>query len=578
MVDLETRKAKRRESVRQSKRRFDAKKKAARATGGYASICAVCGDTFQAAKRGILVCGEGQCAKAAGRSRLRPFTVAHFKRWARGVVLDTEQPWRVEAFQAAFLEDVFAGVPQTWLLIPEGNTKTTTLAGLALYHAQFKRGGRVPIAASSRDQAFEMYLQAQGMVERSESLRPVFTCHEGLRQIKCDSMASRIQVFASDDRTGDGVIFTLALVDELHRHRDLRLYRTWAGKLDKRTGQVAAISTAGETGSEFEEVRARIRQEASDRLEKPGYVRAAGETVVLHEYAVPPDADTEDLSLVKQANPFSGVTIGSLRRKRQSPTMTLAHWRRFNCNVSTRDENAAVNEGEWLRQKADIEIPVGLPVWAGLDVAWKYDTTALVPMWMYSDSDLHWDLFPIHTRRALEAIYGRMPLPGEFRLLGAASVLEPPRDGSSLDPDLVEDALLRLHQRNPIATLVMDTSRAEQLSVWAERTLGCAVVDRQQTNKFAVMDYERWMEGLRSRSLWHTGCPELTRHVMNATIRLLPDGGARFDRPRAGRQVTGELARRRVIDALTAASMVHATAVAALGEEDEPPYRVAGFR
>jgi phage terminase large subunit-like protein len=56
----------------------------------------------------------------------------------------------------------------------------------------------------------------------------------------------RLQVFAADDRTGDGIIpGGIALVDELHRHRDLRLYRVWVGKLVKRGAQIVTISTAG---------------------------------------------------------------------------------------------------------------------------------------------------------------------------------------------------------------------------------------------------------------------------------------------------------------------------------------------
>jgi phage terminase large subunit-like protein len=48
----------------------------------------------------------------------------------------------------------------------------------------------------------------------------VFRCLEGYRRIRCDAMGSRIQVFASDDRTGDGVIpGGIAILDELHRHR-----------------------------------------------------------------------------------------------------------------------------------------------------------------------------------------------------------------------------------------------------------------------------------------------------------------------------------------------------------------------
>jgi phage terminase large subunit-like protein len=90
---------------------------------------------------------------------------------------------------------------------------------------------------------------------------PRFRAYDGYRRIKCLRTGGRIQVFAADDRTGDGIIpGGLALVDELHRHRDLKLYRTWRGKLEKRGAQLIAISTAGEPGGEFEETRDRIKK------------------------------------------------------------------------------------------------------------------------------------------------------------------------------------------------------------------------------------------------------------------------------------------------------------------------------
>src|SRR5262249_32583386 len=153
------------------------------------------------------------------------------------------------------------------------------------------------------------------------------------------SAGPQIQVFAADDRTGDGVIPTMAIVDELHRHQDLRLYRTWRGKLDKRGGQIVAISTAGEPGGEFEDAREQIRQSATSVTRRGSFVRATSAQLVLHEWAVPHKGDVEDLREVKRANPFSGVTLAALKLKRRSPTMTLQHWRRMNCNLPTRAEN-----------------------------------------------------------------------------------------------------------------------------------------------------------------------------------------------------------------------------------------------
>jgi hypothetical protein len=234
---------------------------------------------------------------------------------------------------------------------------------------------------------------------------------------------------------------------------------------------------------------------------------------------------------VKAANPFSGITIPILREKLDSPTMTMQHWRRFVCNVPTRGENAAIMESEWRGAATKDEIPAGEPVWLGLDVAWKWDTTAAVPLWFRDD---------------------------HYRLLGPARVLVPPRDGTSLDPNKVERALVEIHERNPIHTVVMDISRAEQLGSWIEAELGATVIDRGTSNQFAAQDYERFMEALRNGWLKHSGDTDMTTHALNAVARILPQGDARFDRPSQTRISADQ--DRRVIDALSAAAMANALA------------------
>src|ERR1019366_6704045 len=244
-----------------------------------------------------------------------PFTVEHFREWTSKLELDNGEMWVLEDFQAAFVADLFSGVPECWLVIPEGNGKTTLAAGLALYHAQFRKTAWVPVAAAAAEQAQILYRQAEGLVMRSDALGKRFRCLEGYRRINCEETNSRIQIFSADDKTGDGVIPTLCIVDELHRHRDLRLYRTWRGKLVKRKGQIVAISTAGEPGSEFEETREQIRQQSTEIERGETFLRAVSKHLVLHEYAVPEPGDVEDIELVKRANPFSGVTEEILAEK-----------------------------------------------------------------------------------------------------------------------------------------------------------------------------------------------------------------------------------------------------------------------
>jgi hypothetical protein len=487
-----------------------------------------------------------------GMTALEPFTLEHFNVWSEGLVLDDGSFFVAEPFQAAFLDDLFAGTPESWLVVPEGNGKTTLISALCLYMVEHQPNAAIPVAASSRDQAEILYRQAEGFVVRTPWLHepaenvvglakgkkqlevPRFEAQEGFRRVR-HHRGGRIQVFAADDRTGDGVIPTFCVLDELHRHRDLRLYRTWRGKLAKRHGQLVAISTAGEPGTEFEETRTKIRQ-AGD-VERDGcFLRARASTLVLHEWAVPEDADVDDLELVKSANPFSGVTMELLRQKFESPTFNMGHWRRFVCNLATRSDMAAIQEKEWADAATAERIPAGTRVWAGLDVAWKWDTTALVPLWMKDE---------------------------RTRIFGEATVLVPPRDGTSLDPNLVEKALIELHARTPIETLVMDISKAEQLAVWAESELGCDVIERSQSNKFAADDYDKFMEALRSGWLFHQGDVEFTRHALNAVARILPLGDAKFERPSQSRNASEQDLR--VIDALVAAAMAHAVAAAEFG-------------
>lgn len=478
---------------------------------------------------------------------LSAFTVDHFRAYARNLILDTGSHWEPEDFQLGPVEDIFAGTMETWLVVPEGNAKTSLMGGVALYHADYTSEASVVLGASSRDQCEWLHGQAAGFVRRSPGLEKRFRVYDGYRRITALRSGGKIQVFAADERTGDGVIFTLALLDELHRHRDLRLYRTWRGKARKRGGQLAAISTAGEPDSEFEEIRGRIKLEAADIHRDGPYTRASSEGMVLHDYSVPADGDVEDMEQVKAANPLSVITVKTLTEDRASPTMSAPHWRRFKCNQAVRGVSTAIDESEWESANIGKDVPAGKPIWLGLDAGWKWDTFAMAPLW-WRDR--------------------------EYRQLGIPIILTPPRDGTSLDPKVVKQAFRDIHARNPVEVVVMDDSRAEDVAGWlADEFPSLRIVSYGQGNPMKALAAERFLEGLRESFIKQPGDPEFTRHVMNAIARTLPDGRIRFDRPSTSRSKSRQ--DRRVWDALDAASMVHASAVGEHGESAAPP--LVGF-
>lgn len=450
----------------------------------------------------------------------RPFTLPHFRQWCSDLILDNEESVRLEPFQAEFVKDLFAGHPECWLIVPEGNGKTTLLALVALYHCEHRPFAAVPWAAASREQAEIGYRQAEGFVLRSPRLHapvhsavqaakgkrklevPRFLCLEGYRRINHHA-GGRIQVFAADDRTGDGIVPTLGVVDEPHRQRNLGLYRTWSGKLAKRQGQIVAISTRGEPGSDFEETLGRIREGAQESRRKGSFTRTVTSRLVLHEWAVRDEDDPDDLRAVKAANPFTGITVPMLREKRSSPTMTPNHWLRFVCN------RPAMDFDSWLG-------PNAAAIWAGLAKPWALVPGA--PTWVGVDIGIKRD------SSAVSAVQRRPDEEGEpeDRAHAKARIWRPTPD-QPVDVTAVMEFIRSLDRAYDVQAVAFDP---RFFDVPAKMLLdeGIPMVEVPQSNErmtVAVGDtYARIMGG----RLTHDGDPELTAHVMGGRPRYNANG------------------------------------------------------
>jgi phage terminase large subunit-like protein len=493
-------------------------------------------------------------------SRLEPFTVEHFRKYCYGLRLDNGERFVLEPDQEDVAGDIFARdagglpvFPEIWIIVPEGNGKTTFLGGLGLYFGDYVDSAMIPIGASSREQAEIMYRQAEGFVYRTPGLRERFKPQEGYRRVKCLRTGGRLQVFAADDRTGDGIIpGGVVLVDELHRHRNLRLYQTWRGKLLKRGAQIIVISTAGEPGGEFEDMRANIRRTAADVVVDGCHTRAAGDGIVLHDWAVPSVKDAENFELVAQANPRSYLTPEVLRKKRESPTMSREHWLRFVCNLATSLDGNGVQPEDW-----DALAEPGLLVdresdgFGFVDVGWKIDTTGVgVLLW---ESD-------------------------ERRVVADTVVIEPP-----VGEEQIVAAILDRHERFPrLRGWVMDPNAgAQQMAQLLEkgehplqvaRGIGpLEFIAHSQDNAPMSEAARRLDEAVRNGWLVHDGDRELRKHVLNAVRKPTGPERYRFDRPR---DAQGEKRKRYPIDLLTGVLMGHNIAVDRHAPCAEPRFEV----
>lgn len=499
------------------------------------------------------------CARTPGRAvRARTdhiperLSLDHFRAWAGGVVLDTGERWVLEPFQEEVAWDILEGpAREIWFVVPEGNAKTTMMAGLALYHAEHTVSASVPVGASSRDQAKILYRQAEGMILRSPGFSRRFRLYEGTRLIRALSSMGRIQIYAADEKTADGVIPTLALLDELHRHRDLGLYRTWRGKLGKRRGRMVAISTAGEPGSEFEDTRDKILRTAEVREESHGgaHIRAVGGGVVLHDWAVRDRADADNMEAVKAANPLAAITVEDLGEKHGSPTMEREHWLRMTCNIPARISGQAITSVQWDAM-AEVGVEADRSAWAigWMDLGWVIDTSAL--------GVLVWE----GARR---------------RVIAGVRVITPPVD----EADVVA-ALLDLQEEfRPVGWVYDPNAGAQQMAQQLEKGENLRQVERgigpvkffehPQDPALMALAASRFDEAIRGGLLVHDGNPVLRAHVLNAVKKTVGTAEKwRYDRPPDAK---GRKRGKYPIDALTGVVMGHSVAVAEQVTRDVMP-------
>jgi phage terminase large subunit-like protein len=423
---------------------------------------------------------------------------------------------KLHPFQVKMLSDYFAGVVETLILISKKNGKTTLMAALALYHLVVTKDAECVIAAASRDQAAIVLRQARGFITRSEPLQRLMKMQK--REINSLVDEGRIRVLASDEDTADGVIPTLAIVDELHRHKTSALYGVFRDGLGPRQGQMITISTAGD---DLESPLGQMRAAATTLpgLERDGaYRHVIGNDFALHEWALDESDDRRDMKVVKLANPAPWQTEADLRRRFKSPSMKPWQWARFACGIWMFGELGAFSAEEW-RACEDLlaQIPESATeVFIGVDLGFRWDTTAIVPIWRDAD--------------------------GKF-VIGSVSIIVPPRDGSATDARVIFDACeaLTLEFKNP--TFVIDPEAdGEQLAQRLDRELECEVVEHSQKPTAMALAAQRLSEAIASQKLRHPGNSELTTHVLAAAPKPVGEGWRLVKPKRSNAVIDGAIA------------------------------------
>jgi phage terminase large subunit-like protein len=449
----------------------------------------------------------------------------------------------LEQWQIRILRDYFAGSRQTLVIVPKKNGKSTLVAALALYHLLRTEDAEGYIAANARDQANIILNQARKFIRATPELQD----HIGVlrREIQNLNDGGFVRVLAADKDTVDGVIPTLAIVDELHRAKSTDLMGVFRDGLGPRNGQMITITTAGDD-SESALGKMRAQAYAMPTVERDGayrYTRSGSGQWVMHEWALDDSQDREDMAVVKTANPASWQTEELLRERRDDPSTTPWQWARFACGVWLQGEDTAIGPVEWAACATDERMvpPEGAVVRLGLDLGFSGDTTGIVVHWLDEDATA---------------------------FLAEARILVPPKArGVSLKKREILQVLEDLRDVYGAEEVVCDPSRNAEVFVDDLEDAGFQVVGHSQQPGPMAQAAERFYSAVREGKLRHPGDPLFSRHVLNAVRRSTVEGAWTF--------VKESKSSEKHIDGLIAAAMVHNVAVEEL-DAVEPMIEVFG--
>ena len=260
---------------------------------------------------------------------------------------ESGRPLVIEPFQRLVLADYFDGARETVVLLSKKNGKTSLFAALALWHLITTQFADVAILAASRDQAGKLLQQLTGYIKRSADLRVKLRITQ--RLVHCDQTNGKVAVLAADADTLDGWGGTLALVDELARHKSEENFGLLRDGLGPRDGRLVAFSTAGDDeDSALGKLRAAAHEiglRADPENPKHRHIRRDG--FAFHEWALDNTEEADDMGLVLLANPASWLDEEELRARRDSPSMREWQWQRFTCGLWVAGEESAISPSDW---------------------------------------------------------------------------------------------------------------------------------------------------------------------------------------------------------------------------------------
>lgn len=427
-----------------------------------------------------------------------------------------------------------------YLEIPRKNAKSTLTSGVGLFTLglEGEGGAEVYSAATTRDQAKIVFLDAKRMVDKDHELQQMTGITTSAHTIVHEESSSLFKALSADANTLDGFNVFVALIDEYHKHPDssvLDVLETGMGARDNPLLWV--ITTAGDN----------ISSACYDRRD---YAKKVSTKVVVDEksdsfftmiYTIDDEDDWREEATWRKANPNYGISVNpdDLRLKAkhamESPSKKAGFLTKH-LNVWVTSSRAWLDVAKWqacaLRSFDPLEYSFD-PMWIGLDLASRVDIAALV-MLVRRDKRLYtWGKFYIPQARVDEegnAMY-RAWVDQGFLIA---------TEGDVIDQGRIHDDILDICRDFDVQGIAYDPFQATKL-VTEISDKGITVAEVRQS--YAMMSEPMTeLEGdIMSEGIQHDGNP-LMEWMMSNVVERKSGEYRRPDKERMQNKIDGPVA------------------------------------
>ena len=401
-----------------------------------------------------------------------------------------------------------------YIEVPRKNAKSTLSAavGLIMAFLDEEGGAEVYSAATTRDQARIVFETAKRMVQRSRRFRERFGVEAHAHAISQDTTASKFEPLSAEGSTLDGLNVHMAIVDELHAHKNRSVFDALDTGMGARSQPLNwSITTAGHN-------RAGVCYQLRSYVVKVLNGTVEDESTFGIIYTVDEDDDPFDEATWKKANPNYGVSVleedmqRQAKRAKESPSEQVA-FKTKRLNIWVNASQAWMNMTAWEacgKEDLRLEDFEGEPCWMGLDLASRSDVAAL--LLLFRRGEHYYAMGRYYLPQ--DAVEERANETTSHYWGWAQDGLMTLTPGNVIDFGTIQGDIKDLAARFDVREIAYDPWQATQIATELQADGMPMVEMRATTGNFSEPMKE--LEALvRDRRFEHGGCPVLEWMVSN---------------------------------------------------------------